>query len=182
MKIRWNRFNIYLVVGLTVCLLSGCKTEDAEHKKQLARIQLYAESNPDPGGRTKEVQVYREHPVTFTVERDPFLTESNVKHAEIVDALGGFAFRLEFNKEGSWLLEEYTSGNRGRHIVIFTQWENKAASETSIGRWLAAPTIHKHVADGILIFTPDATREEAEKITLGLNNVAKMRGTDDEFQ
>ena len=41
------------------------------------------------------------------------------------------------------------------------------------GRWLAAPRINKRIADGVLVFTPDATREEAEQIALGLNNLAQ---------
>jgi len=146
----------------------------------MGRIQLYAESNPDPMGRTKEVQVYRERPVTFTVARDPFLSEASVKHAEIVDAVGGFALRIEFDKQGTWLFEEYTAASRGKHIVVFTQWEDQPGSKVSTGRWLAAPSIQKHVADGIFIFTPDASREEVEKIVLGLNNVARERGTDTE--
>src|SRR5262245_57013374 len=125
MMIRWKRFNIYLPICLAGCLIAGCATtEEKKREKQMGRIQLYTESNPDTMGRTKEVQVYREHPVTFVVARDPFLSEANVKHAEIVDAVGGFAIRIEFDKEGTWLFEEYTAASRGKHIVVFTQWED----------------------------------------------------------
>ena len=41
------------------------------------------------------------------------------------------------------------------------------------GRWLAAPYIHNRTGDGVLLFTPDATRQEADNIAFGLNNVAK---------
>jgi hypothetical protein len=44
-------------------------------------------------------------------------------------------------------------------------------------RWLAAPVISHRIGDGVLVFTPDATREEAEEIALGLNNVAKKTHT-----
>jgi hypothetical protein len=40
-------------------------------------------------------------------------------------------------------------------------------------RWLAAPQITKHLSAGVFTFTPDATREEAERIVTGLNNVAE---------
>ena len=39
--------------------------------------------------------------------------------------------------------------------------------------WLAAPMTNKRISDGVLVFTPDASREEADRIVLGLNNVAK---------
>jgi hypothetical protein len=32
---------------------------------------------------------------------------------------------------------------------------------------------NKRISDGVLVFTPDASREEADRIVLGLNNVAK---------
>ena len=40
-------------------------------------------------------------------------------------------------------------------------------------RWLAAPILQQRIRDGLLVFTPDATREEAERIVRGLKNVAK---------
>jgi hypothetical protein len=36
--------------------------------------------------------------------------------------------------------------------------------------------MNKRITDGVLVFTPDTTREEAENIALGLNNVAKSLG------
>ena len=40
-------------------------------------------------------------------------------------------------------------------------------------RWLAAPKISQPITNGLLIFTPDATEEEARQIVQGLNNAAK---------
>jgi len=42
-----------------------------------------------------------------------------------------------------------------------------------MGRWLAAPLINRRMADGMITFTPDASREETEKFVEGLNNSAK---------
>jgi hypothetical protein len=41
-------------------------------------------------------------------------------------------------------------------------------------RWVAAPTMTERIADGRLVFAPDATREEAERIVHGLNRVAEL--------
>ena len=46
-------------------------------------------------------------------------------------------------------------------------------SEFGQARWLAAPMINKRISDGNYVFTPDATREEAERIVRGVNNVIK---------
>jgi len=40
-------------------------------------------------------------------------------------------------------------------------------------RWLAAPVISRRIPDGVLVFTPDASRAEADDIVLGLNNIAR---------
>jgi preprotein translocase subunit SecD len=164
-------------------LTLSCKTkssEESKHEKELAHIELRQETNPDPMGRTESVQVYRLHPVTFTVSKEAFLTERNVKAAKVVDTMGGFGLRIEFDKEGSMLLEQYTSASRGRHVAVFGQWDEPPEKKLNKGRWLAAPKIQTHVSNGVFIFTPDATREEAEQIALGLNNIAKDLGTGQE--
>jgi hypothetical protein len=33
--------------------------------------------------------------------------------------------------------------------------------------------INHRIGDGVLVFTPDATRDECEEIAIGLNNVSK---------
>ena len=72
---------------------------------------------------------------------------------------------VQFDRRGTWLLEQYTTANRGRRIAIMSQFGQV--------RWLAAPKISKPITDGTLVFTPDATREEADRIVRGLTNVAK---------
>ena len=82
---------------------------------------------------------------------------------------GGFAIEIKFDENGTWLLEQYSAANPGRHFVIFGQWSEKLAD----GRWLAAPLITHRIGDGVLAFTPDCSREEADQLVLGLNNAAK---------
>jgi hypothetical protein len=67
------------------------------------------------------------------------------------------------------VLEHNTAGNPGRHLVIFGQWGDKLTD----GRWLAAPLITHRIGDSLLAFTPDTTRDEADQLVLGLDNVAK---------
>ena len=172
--IGWSRFNLYLVLVLGLGLVCGCRTAEGKRKSLLSTLRLHQEVNADASGRSQQVSVYREHPVAFTVETAPFLTEANVKEAKVVDTVGGFALRVQFDRQGSWLLEQYTGANRGRHLAIFSQFDNPNEEKLNQGRWLAAPLIHTHITDGLLIFTPDTSRPEAEQIALGLNNVAQQ--------
>ena len=41
---------------------------------------------------------------------------------------------------------------------------------------MAAPRIARRISNGVISFTPDATRDEAEQIAIGLNNVAIKNG------
>jgi hypothetical protein len=40
-------------------------------------------------------------------------------------------------------------------------------------RWLAAPLISHRIANGVLAFTPDCSREEADQLVQGLNEASK---------
>ena len=82
--------------------------------------------------------------------------------------------RLQFDRRGTWLLEQYSTANLGKHFAIFSQFPSPPDAKLNQGRWLAAPRINQRIPDGVLTFAPDATREEAEQIVLGLNNVAKQ--------
>jgi len=183
MMIRANRFNLYLILAMIMGVAAvGCKSTDGQKKKLLSTLRLHQETNPDLMGRSETVEVYRASPVGFTVDKAPFLSEANVKEAKVVDVTGGFVLELQFDRQGGWLLEQYTGAGRGKHILVFSQFVNPGEEKINKGRWLAAPQVHTHVTDGRFSFTPDATREEAERIAQGLNNVAKKLATGEEVK
>jgi preprotein translocase subunit SecD len=177
MRIRINGFNLYLTLSLAAALLVGCKTAHRKENKILSTLRLHLEARPDPLGRTESAKVYRERPVLFTIDKAPFLTEASVKSAKVIDVIGGFAIEIQFDRQGSWLLEQYTSANRTKHIIVASQFVEPDAEKINIGRFLAAPQINNHITDGRFVFTPDSTREEAERVALGLNHVAKKLAT-----
>jgi hypothetical protein len=165
MKVLAWQFNLYL--ALTAALLCGCQTE--RNSQPAAVLRVHIEAAPDSTGTTRTISVLRSDPVLVTVASDPFLTEANIIAAKIVDAPGGFELEVRFDENGTWLLEEYTAGNPGRHFAIFAQWGDKLAN----ARWLAAPLITHRIADGVLTFIPDASRAEMEQLAAGLNLDAK---------
>ena len=170
MKIHWDRFNIYLVVALAAVAVCGCRTSGKTNPKKLtSTLRLHLEVNPNGTKANEPVPVYREKPVMVNIDLMPFLTEANVLDAKVVDAVGGFALRIQFDHAGTALLEECTTANPGRRMAIFSQFGEKIKEK----RWLAAPRIPRRISDGVLIFTPDTTREESEEIAVGLNNVSK---------
>jgi len=174
MKIHGNRFNIYLLAMLIAAGAGGCQSSGERNSKKLvSTLRLHLEVNRDGTKANETVPVYRETPIMVNVEMQPFLSEADVAHAEVIDVVGGFALRLQFNQTGTSTFEQYTVENHGKRIAIFTQFGEKIEEQ----RWLAAPLITRRVSDGVLTFTPDATREESEEIAVGLNNVAKKLTT-----
>jgi hypothetical protein len=175
MKVYAWRFNVYFTLIAAVMFLAGCKTsgndKDNKDDKAVAALRVHIQINPDTAGdmsTAQTVSVLRDDPVTVTIAKEPILTEANITKARVIDAQGGFALEIQFDESSALVLEQYSAASPG-HFVIFGQWGEKLAN----GRWLAAPLVTHRISNGILSFTPDMSREEADRLVLGLNNVAK---------
>jgi len=167
MKVLARRFNIYLALTFMLGLACGCQT--GEPKTEVGALRVHIEASPDPAGTSQSISMLRSDPVLITIKREPILTEANIVTAKVIDARGGFAIEIKFDENGAWLLEQYSAANPGRHFAIFGQWSEKPVA----GRWLAAPLITHRVTGGMLAFTPDCSREEADQLVAGLNNATK---------
>ena len=172
MVIRLPRFNTYLLVAALVVALAGCQSASEKREKQIARLQLHLEAGRGAGDRSETAVISRTAKVLLNVDKTPFLDEGELAAAQLVEARGGFTIAIQFGERGTWMLEQFSSTNPGRHVAISAQFGEKL-KET---RWLAAPQITRRISNGVLVFTPDASREEAEEIVRGLNNVAVENG------
>jgi len=149
--------------------LTSCQSPEAKRNRQLARARVYLEVGAGRQGQTQQVTVLRAAPMNLTVETNPFLNEIHVASAQIIDNPGGFVLSIHMNQKGAWLLEQYTASHHNRRMAIRCQW---GVAPKVQDRWVAAPLITRRIADGVLNFTPDASREEVEEIVIGLNNYA----------
>lgn len=172
-----GRFNLYLLLALVAIIACGCRTHKNDKSKQLATLRIHLQAGPDGLSPGKKISLYRASPMDMTVEQDPFLTEAHVASAQVVNALGGFEIQIQLNRQGTWLLQEYSASNSGKHYAIFSQFGVKGKES----RWLGAPMFSRLINDGLIQFTPDATREEADEIALGLNNLAKKNESNDKW-
>jgi hypothetical protein len=161
-------------VAITAC---GCQTAKDKKDKELATFRFYLQAGPEDSDSSMEVPIYRAQPVQVRVQKDPALTEAQVASARVVDVLGGFDLLIQLDRQGTWLLQQYSATYSGKHYVVFSQFGEKAKEK----RWLAAPRFNRLLSDGILQFTPDASREEAEEIAKGLNNLAKKNESNEKW-
>lgn len=168
MKFRCPAFNIYLVL-ITLAFAPGCHTsKEGDPKKELSSIRLHVELTAG----VEHSAPITVHGVPISIEREAFLTEKDLSHASVIDAIGGgYSMQLDFDSHGTLVLDMTTASSKGRRVAIFTQADKP--------RWLGAPVVNNRNANGMLVFTPDCTREEAERIVRGLNNTVKKlhRGT-----
>ncbi len=168
MEVYSRQFNIYLTLAATLALLCGCETD--RPRGPISTLRVHIEAGSDASGTTQTIPVLRAAPVLVTIAQEPILTEANIVAARIINAPGGFALEVRFDETGSWILEQYTAANTGRHFVIFGQWSDKAADS----RWLAAPLITHRIPNGVLAFTADLSRLEADQLVIGLSNIAQF--------
>ena len=162
MKIGFWAFNTYLL--LLAAAMLGCQSPAA--KKDYSTLRMYIETNPDGTSHNEAVKIGRSDPFQVNIEKVPFITEYQVETASVIESMGGFQIMLQFNRQGSWLIEQYSLASREKRAVIMSSFPDP--------RWLAAPKLTRRIADGVLVFTPDCTREEADRIVLGLNNIVKQ--------
>lgn len=159
---------INIILAFCSLALFGCKTaEQRKQAKQGAFLRFHLEINPDGTPYNGPVTVYRADPIIVNVEASAALDEAMMKEVSLVDAdrMGGFAVKVTFNEEGTRKLDSLTIQYRGRRLAVHAGWTEM--------RWLAAPMINKRISNGVFIFTPDASREESERIVAGLKNVIK---------
>lgn len=187
MKIHRTRFNTYLclltvafgIVGRaanaapaqnapkpkpTAAEEAKRKAEEKKHRKEASTIRFHVETSSLGGERSQEVSVLRSQPIKLWVERDPFINEGNVVHASVEEQNEAFSISIKLDRRGIWMLENITASNAGKRLAIFSQFGE--------ARWIAAPLIKHRIGKGEITFTPDTSREEAERIVRGLNNVA----------
>ena len=175
MMISGRRFNIifWVLTGLGLSCLCACQSPEKKQLKQETSLRVHLENPYDRSDRSQKVPVWRADPFMINIEKQPFLTEYNVKEAKVVDTLGGFMISIQMDQPGTYLLEQYSSSSYGKRFAIFAHFDIDTDKKTNYMRWLAAPKISNRISDGVLTFTPDANREEALNIVLGLNNVAR---------
>ena len=182
MKSWFRGFNIYLLV-LALGLGAGCRTTGdpsppgAKKKKEFCLLRFFVEVNPDATGRNQIVSIFQENPTPVCVEKMPVLTEEDIEEVSVLDQVGGFSLSVKFNDRGTRILEMTTGSHPGKRLAVFAEYSVKSKAVESL--WLAAPRITHRLANGVLVFTPDATREQADRIVEGMTNLladAKRKG------
>jgi hypothetical protein len=126
MKSYVRGFNIYLALA-SLFLAAGCSSWSKAGrfaKQEKSTIRFYLEGNRTDTSDTGTVLVTRER-IPYIIQREPFLTEADLTKATMVEEPGpngGYAIELVFDDHGALMLDMMTTANRGKHIVILSQF------------------------------------------------------------
>src|SRR5258706_16126352 len=133
MRIQLNQFNLNLPLGLQTIRLpathrislrrflgaillgaAGCKS--LGKKKEASTLRLHLEVTPDGTDSNSPVPINRAAPIYVNVQKEPFLNEGSIAKAALLDVMGGFSIFIQFDRRGTWLLEQYSTANRRRPV------------------------------------------------------------------
>ena len=146
-----SRFNTYFL-PLLLIVFAGCSSTGKKGDDEPAStFMVYLETQETEDFRSKPVEVFRAAPVTIHIDKTAFINTGNVRRAAVVDDFGGFHIRVEVDRRGALELETMTAKHVGKRMVVQSRWTEP--------RWLAAIMIRNRIADGVIEFVPDASRE-----------------------
>lgn len=169
---RFWRFNLHFAV-LALLLAAGCSTtEEKERKKQIASLRIHIEGRRNIMEQSPKATFRSGEAIN--INQDIALTDMSLVSAEMVETPGGFSLKLNFDRHGQMKLEAISIANRDKRLAILAAWSTGKKDHPGESRWLAAPVLRQRNSSGSLVFTPDASREEAEMIVRGLNNAVKQ--------
>ena len=168
------RINFYLFALHTLLLAAlvlapglGCAARDQHgHKLKPAQLRLHLESHQDVSERLITVTLGRAAPFSFSVERGQFLKDDQIVAAALAEGEGLYSIKIKLDRQGETILNQLSSANSGKRIAVWADFGEV--------RWIGSVLIEKRMTKGELTFTPDTTREEAEKIVDGVNYLAKL--------
>src|SRR5436190_22799225 len=130
MKIGTFRFNTYFAVAMVALLGAGCASSKPDHdeagkkkkKRQEAVLKLHLEINADGTDRVGTATVGRSAPFTMSIEKKAFLTQLQIVNAQLLETQGGYSISLQFDHKGTWMLDQYSTANKGRHIAVWAEY------------------------------------------------------------
>ena len=131
-------------------------------------MRLHLESYQDVPERLTTVTMGRAAPFSYPVEKGSFLKDDQIVAAALTGRDGLYSIKIKLDHQGATILNQLSSANNGKRIAVWADFGEV--------RWIGSLRLEKRITNGELTFTPDTTREEAEKIVDGVNYLAEQYG------
>ena len=148
---------------MVMLLATGCAMFGNRKPSMTMRIYEQVDS-AFRTGHWREVEIPKTE-LTLRVDSFPVLTERDVEVAEPFETSGGLAVMLRFDAHGMFVLDEVTTRNRSRYLVVFL-------NDRPVTAWL----VDHRLVHGQFLLEGDFTDAEARQLIDDLNLAAKKRG------
>jgi len=166
--------SIWGVIMAALMCLNGCST--TKSIKDSAYIAMFVETKTEDPELARRIEWFQSNPRSVWLEASPvFQPLQHMESAKLVKSPDGIhAIQMNFNTRGKRLLEDVTTARVGRRFFLMAWYRQKPDDKEMKPRCIGVKHIEKPYSTGQFIFLPDASEEEAKRLTDGFNSAAKI--------
>ena len=174
---RYLQFYLTIPAFVLLIVLPGCvKKYFVDTKRNKAQLALFVQGFPQQGEDTQLLKLYQAKPKLVHINPKPVMRGNSgmITSSKVVDTQDGLhAIQLDFTTLGQSVMEHITTNFRSRQLYVVLA-QNDDHSKTNKVKMTCIGTHYiNQTFSTPLVFTPDASREESEKIIKLLNKTLK---------
>jgi preprotein translocase subunit SecD len=154
------KFAPYLLL-LALIIAGGCKSKPPQNAVTMS-MHLPADVTTPQDRRVPAV--IRSPTMSFLVDGLAVFTDDDLDGVELRDDDDGLRMRFAFNTAATIRLDVLSNDKRGSLVVVFLN-----------NQPVGAPQLKQRIVDGTFEFTPNVSREEAERLVEGLNALIQYK-------
>ena len=154
-----------------IVIFTGCNYP-IDTKRSKAQFAFFIEEFPQQGKKTKLLKIYQARPKLVHVDPKPVLVGDPgiLKESLLIDTQDGLhAIQLNFTTRGQALMEYLTTNYRDRRLYVVVAQSDQSKTNGVNSRCIGASYIQGTIRASSIAFTPDASRDESERIVRLIN-------------
>ena len=169
--------HLIFVAFVLLTSLPGCvKKYSVDTGRDKAQLALFIQGFPQQGEETQLLKVYQAKPKLVYIDPKPVMRGDSgmITLSKVIDTQDGLhAIQLDFTTLGQSVMEHITTNFRSRQLYIVLATNDDHSKTNKVKMTCIGSHYINQTFSTPLVFTPDASRDESEKITKLLNNTLK---------
>ena len=174
---RFLRSHLIIAAFVLLTSLLGCvRKYSVDTDRDKAQLALFIQGFPKQGEDTKLLKVYQAKPKLVYIDPKPVMRGDSgmITSSKVINTQDGLhAIQLDFTTLGQSVMEHITTNFRARQLYIVLAKNDDHSKTNKVRMTCIGSHYINRTFSSPLVFTPDASREESEKITKLLNNTLK---------
>ena len=174
---RFLRSHLIIATFVLLTSLLGCvRKYSVDTNRDKAQLALFIQGFPKQGEDTKLLKVYQAKPKLVYIDPKPVMRGDSgmITSSKVINTQDGLhAIQLDFTTLGQSVMEHITTNFRSRQLYIVLAKNDDHSKTNKVKMMCIGSHYINRTFSTPLVFTPDASRDESEKITTLLNNTLK---------